>query len=164
MRDTENPRNRANQPRSLPLLIRCIGTFFFSGYTPAAPGTAGSLLALVPLLLFPTISTATLSAMIAAGFILGVWASQRFELVYGDDPQMVVIDEAVGMWTTMLLVPVTWFTALAGFILFRLFDIVKPPPARQLEAVPHGWGVMLDDLAAGIYAGAVLFLLHLLMR
>jgi phosphatidylglycerophosphatase A len=164
MRDTENLQNRADQPHSLPLLTRCIGTFFFSGYTPAAPGTAGSLLALVPLLLFPGIGTAVLVAMIAAGIVLGVWASRRFELVFGDDPQMVVIDEAVGMWITMLLVPITWYTILAGFILFRLFDIVKPPPARRLEAVPHGWGVMLDDIAAGIYAGAVLFLLHLLIR
>ena len=75
------------------------------------------------------------------------------------DPQFVVIDEVAGQWITLLFAPVAWKTLLAGFILFRAFDIVKPPPVRQLERLPEGTGVVVDDVAAGIYALAVLQLL-----
>jgi phosphatidylglycerophosphatase A len=77
------------------------------------------------------------------------------------DPQFVVIDEVAGQFITLIAVPVTWKTLLAGFILFRGFDIVKPPPVRQLEQLPEGWGIVLDDVAAGIYALIVMqVLLH----
>jgi phosphatidylglycerophosphatase A len=75
------------------------------------------------------------------------------------DPQFVVIDEVAGQWITLLFAPVAWKTMLAGFILFRGFDIVKPPPVRQLERLPEGTGIVVDDVAAGVYALAVLQLL-----
>lgn len=77
----------------------------------------------------------------------------------GKDPQFVVIDEVAGQWVALLFAPLAWKTLLAGFILFRAFDIVKPPPVRQLERLPEGTGIVMDDVAAGIYALAVLQLL-----
>ncbi len=68
------------------------------------------------------------------------------------DPSIIVIDEIVGMWITMLLIPKTVPAIVIGFVLFRLFDIIKPYPAKQLEHIPSGWGIMLDDVVAGIYA------------
>jgi phosphatidylglycerophosphatase A len=77
------------------------------------------------------------------------------------DPQVVVIDEVAGQLVALIAVPLAWKSFLAGFILFRVFDIVKPPPVRQLEALPEGAGIVLDDIAAGLYAlGAMHLLLH----
>jgi phosphatidylglycerophosphatase A len=81
------------------------------------------------------------------------------------DPSIVVIDEIVGMWITMLWLPKSLPVLVAGFLAFRAFDIVKPYPARQVERIPHGWGIMLDDVFAGIYALAtthvIVYLLNL---
>jgi phosphatidylglycerophosphatase A len=77
------------------------------------------------------------------------------------DPQFVVIDEVAGQLIALIAIPLSWKSLLAGFILFRAFDIIKPPPVRQLEALPEGAGIMLDDVGAGIYALAVV---HLLLR
>ena len=77
------------------------------------------------------------------------------------DPQFVVIDEVAGQLVALIAVPLAWKSFLAGFILFRVFDIVKPPPVRQLEAIPEGAGIVLDDVAAGLYALAVM---HLFLR
>ncbi len=74
------------------------------------------------------------------------------EKQFGDDPSIVVIDEVVGMWISLLFLPKTLLVATLAFLLFRAHDIVKIPPARQLEAVPNGFGIMLDDVVAGIYA------------
>jgi phosphatidylglycerophosphatase A len=77
------------------------------------------------------------------------------------DPQFVVIDEVAGQLVALIAVPLAWKSFLAGFILFRVFDILKPPPVRQLEAIPEGAGIVLDDVAAGLYALGVV---HLLLR
>jgi phosphatidylglycerophosphatase A len=77
------------------------------------------------------------------------------------DPQFVVIDEVAGQLVALIAVPLAWKSFLAGFILFRVFDILKPPPVRQLEAIPEGAGIVLDDVAAGLYALGVM---HLLLR
>jgi phosphatidylglycerophosphatase A len=74
------------------------------------------------------------------------------------DPQFVVIDEVAGQMVALIAVPLAWKTFLAGFILFRFFDILKPPPVRQLEVIPEGAGIVLDDIAAGLYALAVMHL------
>jgi phosphatidylglycerophosphatase A len=77
------------------------------------------------------------------------------------DPQFVVIDEVAGQLIALIAVPLAWKTFLAGFILFRVFDILKPPPVRQLERLPEGSGIVLDDVAAGLYAlGVMQLLLH----
>jgi phosphatidylglycerophosphatase A len=90
-----------------------------------------------------------------------VWAASQAEKYFGrTDPGQVVIDEVVGQMITLLLWPgATWKWLLAGFVLFRFFDVVKPFPARRLEHAPSGWGIMLDDVAAGIYGGLALALI-----
>jgi phosphatidylglycerophosphatase A len=100
--------------------------------------------------------------MAAVAVILGIpAATQVARASRVKDPQFVVIDEVAGQWLTLLFVPVTWKTMLAGFILFRAFDIVKPPPVRQLERLPEGTGIVVDDIGAGLYAlGVMQLLLH----
>jgi len=159
MQETEKLPGQAKTQKELSLLTKCIGTILFTGYSPVAPGTAGALMALIPLIIFPEMTTLTLSIMILCGLVIGVWTSKKFETVYGDDPQVVVVDETVGMWVTMLFLPITWSYLAAGFLFFRIFDIIKPPPARQLESLRNGWGIMLDDVAAGIYAGLTVYLI-----
>ena len=142
----------------------CLVTFGGAGLVPIAPGTAGSIAA--GAVLFATAWAAgpsywTWQAVLVVGLIaaatinvgLGRWAIAHFGR---DDPQPVVVDEAAGVCLTALLLPVvgphgSW-TLLAAVAAFRLFAITKPPPARQLERLPAGWGILCDDLAAGVYA------------
>ena len=143
---------------------RFIGIGLGSGRSPLAPGTAGSLAAAaiygLLTLLIPSDNLALqqgmLLALIIAGFPLGVWACGLLSTADQPDPGRAVWDEFVGMWLACLFLPPTWSWLLAAFILFRLFDILKPWPARQLENLPGGWGIMADDVAAGLYAAALL--------
>ena len=128
------------------------------GFTPLAPGTVGSAAGLALFWIvrstgFAWLEGATLLLVIA----VGIAAASTAETVYERrDPGLVVIDEVAGMLVTLLVVPVGFVGSIAGFLAFRFFDIVKPFPARQAEALPRGWGIMADDLVAGIYAQAVL--------
>lgn len=144
-------------PRVLAFGARLLATGFGSGYSPVAPGTAGSAVGL--LLFWPLASVAVTGqiAACAAGFAIGVWASGRLARELGrKDPGLAVIDEVVGMWVTLVGLPFGLRTALLGFVLFRVMDVVKPWPARELERLPGGWGIMADDVAAGVYAGLAL--------
>ena len=134
-----------------------IATGFGAGFSPVAPGTAGSLVGLA--LFWPLQMTGNwiqVAATIAAYFA-GVAASSRLARRLGrKDPGAAVVDEIVGMWLSLLFLPFTPTTAIAGFLLFRVLDVFKPWPARQLEALPGGWGIMTDDVMAGIYANLLL--------
>jgi phosphatidylglycerophosphatase A len=88
--------------------------------------------------------------------VIGIWSGNVVETIWGKDHNRVVIDEVAGMCISLLFLPVTWPYILAGFILFRFFDIVKPLFIHRLEALPGGWGVMFDDVLAGIYANLLL--------
>jgi len=126
------------------------------GYIPFAPGTFGSAAAL-PLwfLLRQSGWAAAEPVAIVALLVAGAWSARVVERALAvEDPGVIVIDEVVGMLVTLLWLPLSWPVALAGFFAFRVFDIVKPFPARRLEHVTGGWGVMLDDVAAGVYAYA----------
>jgi phosphatidylglycerophosphatase A len=129
------------------------------------PGTWGSAAAIVLwFALAGYVPTAwqpgVLAVLAALAVAIGIPAATRVARASRvKDPQFVVIDEVAGQWITLLFAPVAWKTVLAGFILFRAFDIVKPPPVRQLERLPEGTGIVVDDVAAGIYALAVLQLL-----
>ena len=131
-----------------------IATGGYAGYAPIAPGTAGSLVgvtlyALVRFVCGPVFELFVLLLVVA----IGIWAATVGERHFGqEDPGMVVIDEVAGMLLTLLWIPVTWQGALVGFVMFRVFDIFKPFPARSAERLPEGWGVMADDLVAGVYA------------
>jgi phosphatidylglycerophosphatase A len=111
-------------------------------------------------------SIAVLAAASLVLFAAGVWAAGEAEKFFGrTDPGQVVIDEVVGQMLTFLLIPhATWKWLAGGFLLFRVFDIIKPFPARQAERIPRGWGIMLDDVCAGGYALAVLTVIGLVKR
>ncbi len=142
-------------------LALVVATAAYSGHVPVAPGTAGSLVgvgvfALVRALGGPAIEVVTIIALVAAG----IWAASEAERHFGrSDPGAIVIDEVAGMLVTLCWLPVSWGGALIGFLAFRAFDIVKPFPARAAERLPRGWGVMADDIVAGVYAHVVLRLL-----
>ena len=131
-----------------------IATVGYSGYFPFAPGTVGSAAGLVfYALVWWTKSPIVEVAMIAALFAAGVWAGTTAERYFGGvDPGPIVIDEVVGMLITLAFIPVGWSGALAGFVLFRIFDVIKPYPAGRLEALHGGLGVMADDAMAAVYA------------
>jgi phosphatidylglycerophosphatase A len=112
--------------------------------------------------LAPSLRTSIAIALGVLVTLVGIPAATRVARGAGTkDPQFVVIDEVAGQLVALVAVPLAWKSFLAGFILFRVFDIVKPPPVRQLEALPEGVGIVLDDVAAGLYAlGIVHLLLH----
>jgi phosphatidylglycerophosphatase A len=148
-----------------PLWAFLVATFFGIGKLKPGPGTWGSAAALLVWLLVGHIlplrlQTATLALMAATAVAIGIPAATRVARSSRiKDPQFVVIDEVAGQWITMLFAPLTWKTMLAGFILFRGFDILKPPPVRQLERLPEGTGIVVDDVAAGLYALLIMQLL-----
>ena len=128
----------------------------FSGYAPVAPGSVGSLVGLGLYLLLPAVPVHLYAAGLLLLFVVGVRVSTDAERVWGKDPGRVVIDEIVGFGVTMAALPRSVPAALAGFVIFRMLDILKPPPARQAERLNGGWGVMLDDVAAGVYGNVLL--------
>lgn len=134
----------------------------FLGYAPVASGTVGSVPAIgVALLLSHRPVSLLLVAVIL--FLLGTAAASRVEKILGsEDPGEVTIDEFVGMLVAFLWVPMTWQSVVLVFLIFRLFDIVKPFPARQAERLKGGLGIMTDDLVAGIYANLVFRILTLI--
>jgi len=135
-----------------------IATVGYCGYFPFAPGTVGSAAGLVVyLLVWWTQSALVEGALIAGIFAVGVWAGTTAERYFGGiDPGPVVIDEVLGMLVTLAFMPVGLATALAGFVLFRVFDVIKPFPAGRFERLHGGLGVMADDAMAAVYANLAL--------
>ena len=134
-----------------------IGTGLGSGLAPLAPATAGALLALLIYGFAPISEDSTaLYSLIAAGFLVGVWATGRLISPTDRDPQRAVWDEFVGMWTTCLFLPKTIPWMAVAFLCFRVMDIAKPLPIRRLERLPGGLGIMADDLLAGVYGTALM--------
>jgi phosphatidylglycerophosphatase A len=128
------------------------------GYCPVAPGTAGSAAALLAYLALP-LHAGIQAAVIAVVTFVGLWASSAVAAQAGDhDPSEVVIDEAAGLLIACFLVPKSIRALAAAFLLFRLFDVGKWFPMKQLERLPGGWGIMADDLAAGLLARLVLLI------
>ena len=136
-----------------------LATAGYAGFFPFAPGTVGSAVGVV-VWAAARLAGATAVAealLVVTLLVVGALAASEAERRLGTtDPGPVVIDEVMGQCVTLIAAPLTWNTAVLGFLLFRAFDIVKPPPARQLERAHGGWGIMLDDLAAGVYAAVVL--------
>lgn len=143
-------------------LARLLGTCFFLGYVPKGPGTAGSLGALALAWWLHTYEGVPAAGFAVYALLLlapASWAAGRVAEDSGKkDPQIVVVDELLGQWITLAgATTLNWKSWLAAFALFRMFDIWKPPPVRQLERVPGGAGIVLDDVMAGIYAALVLY-------
>ena len=145
------------------LYHKTIATGMGFGLSPFAPGTAGAFFA--TLLLYP-ISLSLFADYWLLGlsivfYVLGVYSTRYVEKLWNEkDPSRVVIDEVIGLWISILFIPITWKTAGLAFFLFRLFDIWKPLGVRKLEAIGNGHGVMLDDVLAGVYANIVLQVLY----
>lgn len=130
------------------------------GVAPIAPGTAGSLLGLLVYVLLPEWPPMVWVGITLIFFFIGVRAATSAESLWGHDAGRIVIDEIVGMWVALLFLPRTMRIAVLGFFIFRLFDIVKPFPADRSQRLRAGWGVMVDDLIAGIYTNLVLRVLE----
>lgn len=138
-----------------------VATCGYLGYVPIAPGTFGSAAGLVVLAAVRwTGSPLVELAVIALIFAVGVWSGNIAEKHFGGvDPAPVVLDEVLGMLITLALIPVNFTGAVVGFLLFRLFDVIKPWPANRMEALPGGLGVMADDAMAAVYGNIVMRLL-----
>ncbi len=146
-------------------LARLVGTGVYTGYAPYAPGTVGTLpgvLLAVPLASLYSVSATAYAAVLAAAFAVAVWAAGRCcEIFASKDPSRVVVDEIVGFLITVAAIhPLNSPVLVVGFLLFRIFDILKPFPARAAEALPGGYGVVVDDVVAGFYAFLCLRLLR----
>lgn len=142
-----------------------VATVGYCGYFPIAPGTVGSAAGLVfYLLVWWTQSPVVEVGLIVGLFAAGVWAGTIAERYFGGiDPGPIVMDEVVGMLMTLAFIPVGWSAALAGFVLFRIFDVVKPYPAGRFEKLHGGLGVMADDAMAAVYANITLRLVMWLL-
>jgi phosphatidylglycerophosphatase A len=149
---------RVDAPVSAPLWARVTATFFGIGRFRPGPGTWASLTTVVLwgiLTSYLAPAWQSLAAILLAGAVIALGipaATQVSRAMAVKDPQIVVIDEVAGQLLALVAVPVSWKSLLFGFILFRGFDIVKPPPVRQLEQLPEGLGIVVDDVAAGLYA------------
>jgi len=131
---------------------KLLGSGFYTGYSRFASGTMGSLAGLI-IYLIPGFENPSLMIFMISLFILiGVPIADKFEARYGKDPKECTIDEVVGMWITLLFLPKKIWWIVLAFLIWRAMDIIKPFPARKLEDVKGGWGVMLDDIMAGIYS------------
>ena len=142
-----------------------------AGHFPVAPGTAGSVVGVILVVIIHRLLPGSgglcgVAIVAAVVYGVGVWAAGRAEKFYGvRDPGAVVIDEVGGQMLVFLShAPSGWLALLAGLVLFRIFDVLKPFPARRAERLPGGWGIMTDDIVAGAYGAAALFLLGYAIR
>jgi len=140
----------------MPRLALAVATALGAGYAPIAPGTFGSAVGLLLWAVLPRQPLVQLAA-VAVLFAAGSWAATMAEHHFRKtDPSEVVVDEVMGMLITLTMIPAGWWAAAAAFLLFRLFDVVKPYPVRQFERLPAGLGIMADDAMAGVYANIAL--------
>lgn len=168
---SRRPVNISGKP--FPIFPKLIATSFGAGFLPVAPGTWGALVSIVlwlPLYLwcsFYVTFFVTLSAVIIYG-IAGTWASSESEKYWGKDPVAACADETVGQWISLLplcggVAEIPWWEILLSLALFRFFDIFKPLGIRSMEKLPRGYGMMADDILAGIYSVIILMALNLLI-
>jgi phosphatidylglycerophosphatase A len=154
--------SNTSSSRRAPLWAKLVATFFGAGLLHPGPGSWGAaatvfLWWLLSGWISPHSQPAVIISLAAAAALIGIPAATQMARSTGlKDPQFVVIDEVAGQLVTLIAVPVSWKSLLLGFILFRGFDIVKPPPVRQLERLPEGFGIVIDDVGAGLYALALM--------
>ncbi len=134
-----------------------LALWFGCGKSPIAPGTVGTLGALPLYFLLAPFGPFAVFGLGAVLTLVGIWASGEVARIQrAEDPQIIVIDEVAGVMLTLSMAPVDWKGLVVGVVLFRLFDQVKPWPARKMESLPGGYGIVLDDVAAAIWAGGLL--------
>lgn len=139
---------------------KLLGSGFYTGFSPIVSGTVGSLAAIAIYLIpgFENLYVIVPAALIF--FVYGVFVGDKFEIQYGKDPSECTIDEIVGTWISLIGLPKTIWIVTITFVIWRILDIVKPPPARNIEKIKGGLGIMLDDVISGIYT---LFIMHLVV-
>ena len=137
-------------------VTKLFASALFSGYSPIASGTVGSMVALAFYFIPGFESLLIISTSILIVFILGIKTANTMEQRYGHDPAEVTIDEVVGMWISLFLLPKKIFIVIAAFFVFRFFDIFKPFPARKFDNMHGGFGIMMDDVIAGIYSNIII--------
>jgi phosphatidylglycerophosphatase A len=137
-----------------------IGSGFYTGYSPVASGTVGSTAAVIIYLIpgFEQIFIIIPATIILAAY--GIYIGNKFEMVYGKDPSQCTVDEIVGTWISLIALPKTFLVIIGAFFLWRILDIIKPPPARNLERLNGGLGIMIDDIVSGAYT---LLIMHLVV-
>lgn len=146
------------------LIKKVIATGAGLGYIQPAPGTMGALGGWaigLALLQWSSHPYNWLILFIIIFGLLGVWASASLEAIWGEDPSKVVIDEIVGIWISMLFLPPGWIALIAAFVLFRIFDIYKPLYIKKAEQLKGGWGIMADDVLAGVYTNICIRLVYI---
>lgn len=146
------------------ILSKIIATFFWVGYFPVAPGTLTSLIAVLLYRFYlHKLSWPYYLLLLSFLFIVGTFTSTKYSSgLQMNDPRNIVVDEVVGQLLVLFRMSEAWLPLLGGFLLFRIFDIVKPYPIKKVETLPRGWGIMLDDLVAAVYAGIIINLYLLL--
>ncbi len=142
----------------LNFIDKLLGSGFYTGYIPFASGTFGSVAGLIIYLIPGFEQPVIMIPAILIFSLYGIYAGSQFEKVYGKDPPQCTIDEIVGMWISLLFLPKILWISLVVFLLWRLSDIVKPFPARRLEELKGGLGIMIDDIISAFY---VLLIVHL---
>jgi phosphatidylglycerophosphatase A len=147
------------------ILSRIVATFFGSGFCPIAPGTAASFLtALIYMFFLSGLPGPAQALVIAAVFVAGVPAASRYSTELGQkDPGRIVIDEACGQLIALFMLPPDPVSVASAFFIFRIFDIIKPYPIKKLEGFPRGWGIMADDVGAGLASALVLRLVFVIL-
>ncbi|NTU52606.1 MAG: phosphatidylglycerophosphatase A [Chlorobiaceae bacterium] len=145
-------------------LAKAFGSVFGIGYLQFAPGTYASAFAALLYFFIPACREISwLLALILLSVVVGVWAGGVMEEEYGEDPSQTVIDELAGQWLALVAIPASPLAVLLSFILFRFFDILKPGLVDRAQRLPGGWGIMADDVLAGIFANLSLRLLMLFL-
>ncbi|HXG31580.1 MAG TPA: phosphatidylglycerophosphatase A [Thermodesulfobacteriota bacterium] len=138
-------------------IVRFLSTFFYLGYSPIAPGTVGTLGGMALFYLVSHLSLPVYSLFLLGFIIVSILVSGEASSAFREaDPRQVVVDEVCGYLVTMLLVPPSFINATLGFFLFRFFDVLKPPPVGKVECLPNGFGIVADDILAGVYSNLVL--------
>jgi len=141
-------------------LVKFLSTLGFIGYSPFAPGTAGTLFSIIPYFFLSYLNPIHYTLSVILIIILSIIVSSfSIEIFESEDPKQVVADELCGFLVTMFLVSPSLLNILLGFVIFRLFDIIKPLPIRRIEQLPGGFGIVLDDVAAGIYSCIVIHII-----
>ncbi len=140
-------------------LVVIFGSFFYTGFAVIAPASCASFVYLLLYLFLPGGGWLAGPIALAITAPIAVYISREMEKYYGEDASCIVIDEIVGMQVALFMVEPSWTTAIIAFVLFRIFDIVKPFPAGRSQKIGGGFGVVIDDVLAGLYARIVLFVL-----
>jgi phosphatidylglycerophosphatase A len=156
-------RNEASRSpaTSIPFHIKFLATGFYTGYSPIIPGTTGSLAGLALYLIPSFEQPPVIGLAIIVCFLFGAYAGARIEKSAGHDPSIVVIDEMVGMWISLFLLPKTFLVVLGAFVLFRVLDTIKPQPARVFQKKSGGVAIMTDDVVSAIYTNLIVRLVIL---